>query len=172
MSYTRLPFFLGWLAFSIATSFSRMWLDFLGKLIPLFVAIIFITFMLGSFHRFGQTEVYAQKLHYLKQQTFENYAAYMEKLAQKDFDTTKKTVQAQADSLTPQQHAVLSNTLENKSPLAREIEYWEAVAQLQPTHRDVLLNLAELYQADKNLLRANEYFDKAKAIDPNYNFEK
>ncbi len=170
MTQASLPLFLAILAFSITTSFVRMWIDFLGKLIPLFAALVFIVFMGFNFYHFGLTSLYATKLEYLKHQTFENYTAYIEQLAQKDFSSSQKTVKAQGESLSDQQHAALSVALENKSPITREIEFWEAVAKLQPTHRDVLLNLAELYQADKNLLRANEYFNRAKEVDPNYDF--
>jgi len=50
----------------------------------------------------------------------------------------------------------------------QQIQYWESLRQLQPTHRDVLVNLAVLHQAQGNQDQAQEYLDQAKKIDPNH----
>lgn len=51
--------------------------------------------------------------------------------------------------------------------LQEQIEYWERLRSLQPTHRDILLNLSLLYQAKGDQAKANEYLLQAKELDPN-----
>jgi len=48
------------------------------------------------------------------------------------------------------------------------LEIWLRIAQLQPTHRDVLLNIAHLYQALGNSDQYQSYRLQAQQIDPNH----
>lgn len=51
--------------------------------------------------------------------------------------------------------------------LDQEIAAWEELRELQPTHRDILVNLARLYEANGSLLKAQDYAFKAHEVDPN-----
>lgn len=48
------------------------------------------------------------------------------------------------------------------------LETWLQLYQLQPTHRDVLLNIAYLYQALGNEEKYQEFWTTAQALDPNH----
>jgi tetratricopeptide (TPR) repeat protein len=54
----------------------------------------------------------------------------------------------------------------------KEIVYWENISQKQPTSRDVLWNLSELYRYAGDTEKAQEYLQKAKEVDPNANLFK
>lgn len=58
-------------------------------------------------------------------------------------------------------------TPENIKNYQANLELWLQVAQLQPTHRDVLLNLAYLYQALGNNDKYQEFRQRAQRVDPN-----
>ena len=51
--------------------------------------------------------------------------------------------------------------------LQKELEYWKKVEEKQPTHRDVLINIALLSQTLGHEEQYQEYWQKAKTIDPN-----
>jgi tetratricopeptide (TPR) repeat protein len=49
-----------------------------------------------------------------------------------------------------------------------ELRYWLALSELQPTHRDILINISLLYQALGNQVAADEYWQRAHELDPNF----
>jgi hypothetical protein len=51
--------------------------------------------------------------------------------------------------------------------LNQQIEFWEAQRTKQPTHRDILLNLAHLYAAQGNQEKALQFEQQAHEVDPN-----
>lgn len=51
--------------------------------------------------------------------------------------------------------------------LTETIKTWEEYHRLQPTHRDVLLNLSLLYSAQGEQEKARKYLLQAQAVDPN-----
>ncbi|HEX7017921.1 MAG TPA: tetratricopeptide repeat protein [Patescibacteria group bacterium] len=51
--------------------------------------------------------------------------------------------------------------------LETELTKWQALYEQQPTHRDVLINMARLYSAMGDENNARKYVKKAQAIDPN-----
>lgn len=53
------------------------------------------------------------------------------------------------------------------SVLEKEIEFWLSWYQVQPTHRDVLLNLHYLYQQLGDEDKALLYLKQAQTVDPN-----
>lgn len=48
-----------------------------------------------------------------------------------------------------------------------ELEMWLQLAQLQPTHRDILINIARLYQALDRQDLFQLYWSQAQQLDPN-----
>lgn len=61
-------------------------------------------------------------------------------------------------ALSPETVATYQNTLKT----------WLHIAELQPTHRDVLLNIALLYQALGQTEVSQTYRYRAQQLDPNY----
>jgi hypothetical protein len=49
-----------------------------------------------------------------------------------------------------------------------ELSYWLSLYEQQPTHRDVLINVARLYQAENNQEKADFFWQKAQESDPNF----
>ena len=49
----------------------------------------------------------------------------------------------------------------------QELSRWLGYYALQPTHRDVLLNLAQLYQILGDRQQAQQFWDQAFHVDPN-----
>ncbi len=49
-----------------------------------------------------------------------------------------------------------------------ELQKWLSLYEQQPTHRDTLINLAHLYEAAGDEEKAEEFWAKAHAVDPNY----
>lgn len=71
----------------------------------------------------------------------------------------------------------LSNTIITTSPQKpqvftlnqynQQLETFLFLSSTQPTHRDVLVNIALLYQAQNNIEKANVFWESAKELDPN-----
>ena len=51
--------------------------------------------------------------------------------------------------------------------LQQQLSSWEKMYQLQPTHRDVLLNIARLQEALGQASAAAEFREAARQVDPN-----
>lgn len=51
--------------------------------------------------------------------------------------------------------------------LTEEKDYWEKIATDNPTYRDAYLQLARIESELGDKTKANEFIDKARAIDPN-----
>lgn len=62
----------------------------------------------------------------------------------------------------PDKTAATSNSL-----LQQQLLTWEKMYQLQPTHRDVLLNIARLQEALGQASAAAEFREAARQVDPN-----
>ena len=56
---------------------------------------------------------------------------------------------------------------QQKHPFETTKEKLEQLHQQQPTHRDILINLARIHQAIGNTEKAQEYLDQAQKLDPN-----
>jgi tetratricopeptide (TPR) repeat protein len=52
--------------------------------------------------------------------------------------------------------------------IRQELNYWLELAELQPTHRDILINISLLYLAIGDNKTADEYWQRANEIDPNF----
>jgi len=62
-------------------------------------------------------------------------------------------------------------TENHESPqLAQQIQFWENQRTLQPTDRDILINLSRLYTAQGNTTLADQYLHQAHEVDPNFSF--
>jgi len=61
------------------------------------------------------------------------------------------------------QSAVLGTQTTN----TQELSHWLALYSIQPTHRDVLTNLALIYQAEGMTEETQKFYRLAKAVDPN-----
>lgn len=81
-------------------------------------------------------------------------------------------------SIPPEEKALpLSNTVVTTSPQRpqvftltqynQQLETFLFLSSTQPTHRDVLVNIALLYQAQNNVDKAAAFWESAKALDPN-----
>ena len=70
---------------------------------------------------------------------------------------------AQANALRPYPTLLTTNT-----ELITNIQYWEALREKSPTHREILENLALLYQAQGNASKAAELHNQANIVDPNW----
>jgi tetratricopeptide (TPR) repeat protein len=81
-------------------------------------------------------------------------------------------------SIPPEEKALpLSNTIITTSPQKpqvftlnqynQQLETFLFLSSTQPTHRDVLVNIALLYQAQNNIEKANVFWESAKELDPN-----
>jgi hypothetical protein len=57
---------------------------------------------------------------------------------------------------------------DSPQPVQQYIQYWENMKNLQPTHRDILLNLAALYDYAGDATQAAKMKKQAKFVDPNY----
>jgi hypothetical protein len=57
---------------------------------------------------------------------------------------------------------------ETPQPIEQYINYWETIKNLQPTHRDILLNLAALYEYAGDATKSAEMEEAAQQVDPNY----
>lgn len=69
-------------------------------------------------------------------------------------------LQAQFQTSPPPQPSVVSNPSDE----------WKALYQLQPRHRDVLLNLGRSLINQGQVVEGQVYLDTAKKLDPNFNF--
>ncbi len=56
----------------------------------------------------------------------------------------------------------------DKTQLNEDLQSWLKLYKLQPTHRDVLLNIANLYSQLGDQEQANNYVQQARQVDPNY----
>ena len=54
--------------------------------------------------------------------------------------------------------------------ITQQIEFWQAQLVQQPTDRDILLNLGNLYAAEGNQAQAEHYLRQAQEVDPNFQF--
>jgi hypothetical protein len=57
---------------------------------------------------------------------------------------------------------------DSPQPMQQYIQYWETMKNLQPTHRDILLNLAALYDYAGDSSKSADLEKQAKYVDPNY----
>lgn len=48
-----------------------------------------------------------------------------------------------------------------------QLEKYLSIASIQPTHRDILINISLLYQAQNNDQKAEQFWIAAKELDPN-----
>jgi|GEM_PF-1597617 len=62
----------------------------------------------------------------------------------------------------------LSPAQPNQEQLAIETQFWENTYVQQPSHRDLLVNLAILYQQQGEAGKATEFLAKARQVDPNF----
>lgn len=78
----------------------------------------------------------------------------------------------QPQDLFPLRSVSLTET--NSKPVSYSLELYNTqltnyleIASVQPTHRDILLNLSLLYRAQDNQSKAQEFWLAAKQLDPN-----
>lgn len=62
----------------------------------------------------------------------------------------------------------LPQPTQDTTKIDQQIQYWEKLKSLQPTHRDVLYNLSLLYAAKNEPSKAQEYWEQARQQDPNH----
>jgi tetratricopeptide (TPR) repeat protein len=74
---------------------------------------------------------------------------------------------ATAPSAITLEDTVNAATPQVQTTLDQEIEFWLKWYQIQPTHRDVLLNLASLFEQAGNEEQALLYLKQAQELDPN-----
>ena len=49
----------------------------------------------------------------------------------------------------------------------QELEYWLILLEKQPSHRDILINVSQLYRALGKENQAHYYWEQARKVDPN-----
>lgn len=69
--------------------------------------------------------------------------------------------------LFPYSRSIPPTAITAEARLDQEIQYWENLHQLQPTHRDILVNLVALYQLKGDEAKATYYLEQARRLDPN-----
>lgn len=56
--------------------------------------------------------------------------------------------------------------------ILQELEYWLQIQESQPTHRDVLINISQLYRSLGEESQAIYYWEQARKADPNHELFK
>lgn len=163
-----LPFFLLSLFLHLAWSGFEMGVLFLGLYSAALIAGGAAT-ITGFFflHSLSSPLLTFQKA-YLQNPSFTHYQDLLIAFAKNNRPVAEEMVLGGEKGLNDQQKNQLRLALKENSKVKKEIQYWESVLPLQPTDRDILFNLSQLYTWDEQPKKAEKTLEMAKNIDPNY----
>ncbi len=170
MTYALLPFFLFWLSLQVAESFGRMFLFFLTTIKTFLISCVFACAVFFFFYRSFSTPLSRAQSQYLQDNTFESYKQLLVVFAKQHSSTARSLVEEQGMFFSPEGRRDLSNAVKQNDKIKQEIQYWGEKLTLQPTARDVLINLSRLYHWQGDEMRSAQYVEKAQKIDPNHSY--
>ena len=162
-----LPVFGLWLGAQVAWSLTRMLGEYLLGLRSLWLSLMWLGFL--GFFLLNNTAnpLFQAKTNYLTHAEFPEYQELLRVVAQKNEAFAKTVVQQGAHHWSSSQQEALLAAVEQNSVLKKEVQYWENILQLQPTSREVLLNMSQLYAWQDQKEKASVFQKQAHALDPN-----
>lgn len=161
--------FLATLFARVTWSFIRMFGLFVRTVETPVLSSVFAGLTLLSWVASFSTPLTQLKNQYFFRPSFTAYEQVFRHVAQRSPLAAEQILNNQT-GLSPAQHHTLSFDANEGSALQDEVIVWENALKLQPTDRDVLLNLYELYTRTNQPLKAQQALTKAKEIDPNYDY--
>lgn len=157
--------FLPYLFLALLTSASKMLWDFLPTFAAVFFSLIFCLVVITPTLFSPISSLQLQAKHYLQDQSFSSFLLFLGEISSQD-PKLAESVRQQAN-LTEEQRAETEKFITEQSVISKEIAFWEKIYSAQNTHRDVLLNLATLYEASHQDNMATEMRKAAQQVDPN-----
>ncbi len=73
----------------------------------------------------------------------------------------------QVFSITPTQPDLFVEKHLTPEEMQHELAYWQELLKTQPSHRDILINISQLYRALGDEQQATYYWEQARKTDPN-----
>lgn len=160
-----LVFFLPYLFLALTRSAIRMMWDFLPTFAAVFFSSVFFLVMISPYLS-PTSKLRLEAKAYLQNQSFQSFVNFLGQIAAQDPALAEKEVEEVLVS--EEQKTEVREFIMAQSAVTKELLFWEKIYSAQSTHRDVLLNLATLYEASHQDELATEMRVAAQQLDPNH----